>query len=164
MQIFASIGTITSGTWQGSPIAAAYGGTGWANVNAGSILFGNGASALATSRNLYWDNTDGRLGIGTTSPTATLTLNSSSPNGTIMRVSNSSTGGHIYDWLSTGSGNTGGAGRLDLFDYTEGGARLSVASNGNVGVSSTSPDQLFAVQGNIDVAPTYSYMLGDKPV
>ena len=144
----ASIGTITSGTWQGSPIAAAYGGTGWANINSGSILFGNGASALATSSNLYWDNADGRLGIGTTTPTAILTLNSSSPNGTIMRVSNSSTGGHIYDWLSTGSANTAGAGRLDLFDYTEGIARLSVAANGNVGIGTTSPLTNFAVNGN----------------
>jgi trimeric autotransporter adhesin len=144
----ASVGTITSGTWQGSPIAAAFGGTGWATISAGSILFGNGASALATSSNLYWDNADGRLGIGTTSPTATLTLDSSSPNGTIMRVSNSSTGGHIYDWLSTGSSNTGGAGRLDLFDYTEGIARLSVASNGNVGIGSTSPVSLLSVAGN----------------
>jgi len=123
------------------------GGTGWANVNAGSILFGNGASALATSSNLFWDNTDGRLGIGTTTPTAILTLDSSSPNGTIMRVSNSSTGGHIYDWLSTGSGNTGGAGRLDLFDYTEGAARLSIAGNGNVGIGTTTPGSLFSVQG-----------------
>jgi LysM repeat protein len=123
------------------------GGTGWTNISSGSIPFGNDASALATSSNLFWDNIDGRLGIGTTSPTAILTLDSSSPNGTIMRVSNSSTGGHIYDWLSTGSANTGGAGRLDLFDYTAGAARLSITSSGSVGVSTTSPSAMFAVSG-----------------
>jgi lysophospholipase L1-like esterase len=88
------------------------------------------------------------LGIGTTSPTAILTLDSSSPNGTIMRVSNSSAGGHIFDWLSTGSANTGGAGRLDLYDFTAGEPRLSVAANGNVGVGTTSPFANFAVAGN----------------
>ena len=64
-----------------------------------------------------------------------------------MRVSNSSPGGHIYDWLSTGSGNTGGAGRLDLFDFTAGAPRLSITSTGNVGVGTTSPSATFAVQG-----------------
>jgi lysophospholipase L1-like esterase len=140
----ASIGSLSLS----SPLSVANGGTGWASIGSGYVPFGNGASALATSSKLYWDNADGRLGIGTSSPTAILTLDSSSPNGTIMRVSNSSPGGHIYDWLSTGSGNSGGAGRLDLYDFTVGAPRLSIASNGNVGVGTTSPSANFAVAGN----------------
>ena len=41
----------------------------------GYVPFGNGGSALATSSLLYWDNTDSRLGIGTTSPTQALAVN-----------------------------------------------------------------------------------------
>jgi hypothetical protein len=58
-----------------SALTVPNGGTGWANINPGSIVFGNGASALATSTNLFWDNTNNRLGIGTASPTATLDVN-----------------------------------------------------------------------------------------
>jgi hypothetical protein len=104
----------------------------------------------------------GNLGIGTTSPTAILTLDSSSTAGTVMRVSNSSAGGHIYDWLSTGSANTGGAGRLDLFDYTEGAARLSIAPNGNVGIGTTTPGSILSVSGvaNLTAATSTFYSTG----
>ena len=49
-----------------SPLSVASGGTGWTSIANGYIPFGNGGSALATSSLFYWDNTDGRLGIGTT--------------------------------------------------------------------------------------------------
>ena len=88
------------------------------------------------------------IGIGTTSTTALLTVDSTSTAGTILRVSNGSNGGHIFDLLSTGSANTGGAGRLDFFDKTAGVARLSIAANGNVGVGTTSPGVPFAVNGS----------------
>jgi Chaperone of endosialidase len=51
-----------------APLAVTSGGTGWNSINLGSILFGNGSSAVATSNSLFWDNMNSRLGIGTTSP------------------------------------------------------------------------------------------------
>jgi hypothetical protein len=56
-------------------LPVANGGTGWASLAAGYIPFGNGSSALATSSNLFFDSIDGRLGIGTTSPFTTLSVN-----------------------------------------------------------------------------------------
>jgi GDSL-like Lipase/Acylhydrolase family/Chaperone of endosialidase/Bacterial surface protein, Ig-like domain len=140
---FASTGALTLAI----PLLVSSGGTGWANIAPGAIPFGNGASPLATSSSLYWDNTNKRLGIGTTSPTAIITIDSNSPIGTLLRVSNASAGGHIYDLLSTGSGNTGGAGRFDLYDFTVGAPRLSITSSGNVGIGTTSPFAMFAVNG-----------------
>jgi hypothetical protein len=45
----ASVGTITSGTWNGSILAVPYGGTGWSNITSGTVLLGNGTGALSTT-------------------------------------------------------------------------------------------------------------------
>src|SRR4051812_5450350 len=44
------------------------GGIGTSTVPVGQILFGRNAQRLTSSSNLFWDNTNTRLGIGTTSP------------------------------------------------------------------------------------------------
>jgi hypothetical protein len=63
-----SIGTITTGTWNASTIAVNRGGTGATTLAANKLLIGNDTSAVFTNSNLHWDNTNSRLGIGTTSP------------------------------------------------------------------------------------------------
>ena len=45
----ATVGTITSGTWNGTVITVPYGGTGWANVQANAVLYGNGTGKLSTT-------------------------------------------------------------------------------------------------------------------
>jgi hypothetical protein len=116
-----------------------------------SATFTNATTTNSTTTNLAVTGRSyfaSNVGIGTSSPTAILTLDSSSATGTILRVSNSSAGGHIYDWLSTGSGNTNGAGRLDIYDLTAGLPRFSITPNGNVGVGTTSPFTKLALAGN----------------
>ena len=88
------------------------------------------------------------VAIGTTTQSTALSVDSTSPTGTIVRLANGSIGGHVFDLLSTGSNNTGGAGRFDIFDRTAGMARISILSNGNVGVGTTSPFMSFAVSGS----------------
>lgn len=44
-----SIGTITSGTWNGSVIQVPYGGTGWDSIQANTVLYGNGTGKIATT-------------------------------------------------------------------------------------------------------------------
>ena len=57
-------------------IGTAYGGTGLGGggLKAGYIPFGAGTSAFATSTNLFWDSANFRLGIGTTTPYAMLSV------------------------------------------------------------------------------------------
>ena len=50
-----TVGTISSGTWNGSVIGVSYGGTGLSSVTANRIPYGNGTSALQTSANLTFD-------------------------------------------------------------------------------------------------------------
>jgi hypothetical protein len=45
----ATVGTITTGTWQGSTVAVGFGGTGATSFGAGGILYGNGTSPIASS-------------------------------------------------------------------------------------------------------------------
>ena len=111
----------------------------------------SGAFADSSTASAYFA---GALGIGTTSPTALLTLDSTSTTGTILRLSNGSAGGRVWDFLETGSANTGGAGRLDIFDKTAGAARLSVTSAGNIGIGTTSPASPLSVLGELTVTDT----------
>jgi hypothetical protein len=52
-------------------LGVASGGTGLTSLTAGYIPFGAGTSALGNSANLFWDNTNGRLGVNTASPAVT---------------------------------------------------------------------------------------------
>ena len=58
-----STADITSGT-----LPVGRGGTGATTFTAGRILFGNGTSAINTNTNLFWNNSESRLGVGTTTP------------------------------------------------------------------------------------------------
>ncbi len=70
----ASVGTITSGTWSATTIGVTKGGTGTTTqFTTGSMVF-SGASGVYSqdNTNIFWDNTNKRLGIKTASPATTL--------------------------------------------------------------------------------------------
>ena len=56
---------LSSGSVTGT-LAVSNGGTGATSLTANKVIVGNGTSALVAATNLYWDNTNSRLGIGTT--------------------------------------------------------------------------------------------------
>lgn len=55
-------------------LGVASGGTGLTSLTAGYIPFGNGTSAFGNSANLFWDGTNNRLGVNTSSPAVTLSV------------------------------------------------------------------------------------------
>ena len=59
------------------PISVSKGGTGVSTLASGNIVFGNDTSAVGTSADLFWDNTNKRLGVLTSAPTSTFEMLSS---------------------------------------------------------------------------------------
>jgi len=76
------------------------GGTGLGSINSGYLLFGNNSTDLATNSNLYWDNTNNRIGIGgSLLPQKTIDINGDI-NITGSIYNNNQLLSNIYDWKS----------------------------------------------------------------
>ena len=68
---------------------------------AGQIPYGNTSTALQSSANLYWDNADVRLGVGTNSPVATLHVRGGNSNNAI--VDNDGSQYTTMSWYNNGT-------------------------------------------------------------
>ena len=115
------------------------GGTVTGTGTATRVAFWSGTSALSSDANLYWDNTNNRLGIGTTSPDAKLDIQGDgadfflqSADHKIARIQPRGTGANLDKGLfSLFNGSTESV-RID----TDGNSWLN---GGNVGIGLTSP-------------------------
>ena len=85
---------------------------------------------------------EGNVGIGTTSPSRTLEISSALTGGTYLGVGNTNTGGKIWSLISTGSGNSNGAGNFMIHESGVG-AQFTIKAGGNVGIGTTSPTVQF---------------------
>jgi hypothetical protein len=84
--------------WKPKTIASALGYTPFQlpSLTAGSVLFSNGTTIAQKNSNFFWDNTNNRLGIGTTTPNADLTITKSST-GTVQAYIKNSSNGTVAD-------------------------------------------------------------------
>lgn len=80
------------------------GGTITGSGSAGNLAFWTGTMALGTNANLFWDNTNARLGIGTATPANKLDI--SGVGG--IRVSTTNPGSGTADWIAGNYGATTG--------------------------------------------------------
>jgi hypothetical protein len=97
------LGTVISGTWNGSTIGVGYGGTGLTSATAGYFLIGNSATALQATSTIFIDTT-GRVGIGTTTPQAQFVVNSTGTATTTTRLGSNLLGtnpGKLCFWNGT---------------------------------------------------------------
>jgi hypothetical protein len=117
----------------------------------GRVLFEGTGNVLQESANLFWDNTNSRLGIGTASPDRPLHVNSAGTTG--IRIDTTGTAGDglyfnnstaLIRWAGGAYFNNKGmySGTADqqyiTFDGTNTQVRLQIkASNGNIGIGTT---------------------------
>lgn len=81
--------------------------------------------------------TNGYVGIGTTTPSTNLHIYSTAGTDTGIYLQNTSTGGHNWNLLSTGSGSSVSAGKFAISDNLN--PRLVIDTNGNVGIGTSYP-------------------------
>jgi hypothetical protein len=62
------------GAWSAGTMPVSKGGTGNSSYTSGSLIFSDGTNLAQNNANLFWDNTYGRLGIGTNTPTSKLNI------------------------------------------------------------------------------------------
>jgi DNA-binding transcriptional MerR regulator len=107
-----------------------------ATATAGGILFGDGTKFTQDVTNLFWDDSNDRLGLGTTSPTAQLHLavGSTASIGQKIQLASGATANAFEINSSSGVGG-------DLF---------MVDSGGDVGIGTTSPN------ARLEVAKTFT--------
>lgn len=173
------LGTITTGVWNGSVIQVPYGGTGKTSIPVGQILFGNNNSPINTSSKLFYDSTNTRLGLGTNSPTSDLNIKSTNTI-TIsldadadannlnakpeIKLSYSGTNSsHIgmtrnYDEYANNTypdaiiisnDQTDSTSIIQLCTYQQ--SRMTILSNGNIGINTTIPNSSLTINGTFFV-------------
>ena len=105
------------GAWSAGTMPVSKGGTGNSSFTAGSVMFSDGTNIAQNNSKLFWDNTNNRLGIGTSSPSSSAILDLTSTNqgllpprvaltaksGTSSPIASPTTGLIVYNTASAGS-------------------------------------------------------------
>ena len=143
------------------------GGTGTTTTQAGGLFFSNGSNFTQDTPNLFWDNTNNRLGIGTSSPFAKLTVDgdayfaatstfalglslaSSTPAVTANTLYNQS--GTLF-WNGAAFNAAAGGTQGQVVIINSAGTQVAtsslfVATSGNVGIGTTSPSSTLTLGG-----------------
>ncbi len=150
---------VLSGSGLTGTLPVARGGTGTGTAfTAGSVVFA-GTSGVYSQNNsqLFWDNTNSRLGIGTT-PSVALDVMSSIPQ---IRVRGTGTTSEFRINSAFGNAALAAIGTVSadpMMFYTNNTERMRIASDGSVGIGTTSPAQKLVVSNSgaagIEISPT----------
>jgi len=147
----------------------------------GQVAYFNGTTSITSESGLFWDATNDRLGIGTTSPVLKLDIvsasqwdgirvyNTSAAQGADIRVGNDTN--NNLGFLRVGGSTSGGNNQNTLMIGTGGGYDIHIAPNGtpaitaksggNIGISTTSPS--YKLQVNNSTGDTHIAAVGTSP-
>ena len=95
------------------------------SLTSGSVLFSNGTTIAQDNANLFFDDTNNRLGIGTTTPTKALTVKANANDEGILLQS--ATGNTLFQVTRDGANNN----TAEMFLYAGGAIRLAIRSTAN---------------------------------
>jgi|688.fasta_scaffold10145_3 hypothetical protein len=164
------LGTIETGVWESSTIQVPYGGTGSTFFSSGNLLFGNDTDGILADSNLYYDNTNSFLGIGTDSPFGNLHLASTADVNILLDADTNSTLPNSrpqieFAYAGDTKASIGMSRNYDDFSNniypdalvinntsniqlsTNSESRITILSNGNVGINTSTPSVSFEVAG-----------------
>jgi hypothetical protein len=143
------------------------GGGGGAPLVAGQILFGAAGNTLAQDANLFWDNTNKRLGVGNAAPTQTLDVTGTGKFSTSVvttsvlsgGVANINVGGGGGNWVFDGASGSlyPGSGLSGLVDI--GKASTNLVRSGFFGTSVVTPQVTSAGQLNLAANNTVAWII-----
>jgi hypothetical protein len=171
------LGTINTGTWQGSSVQVFYGGTGVTRFTDGNILFGGGLTPIKTDSRFYYDAVNTRLGLGTNQPTKNLHISSITDVSLLLNADSDgvsalskpeiifSYSGDVKSYVGLSRGPNEYASSIysqslvishDKLDSTsviqlatQRQNRLTILSNGNVGINTSNPSARLHVIGTL---------------
>ena len=136
------IGTVTSGTWNGTAITVSYGGTGATTFTANSLLIGNGTSAVSTDANLFYSSST----LTTPKISSTDTSQSTSVStGAVTLLGGMGIAKNVY----TGEGLFV-AGNIGIATTTNVNSALTLNGGSNIGVNTlvTADDSFLSISGS----------------
>lgn len=141
----------TTQLWENGVDAGGITGTGMA----GQVPYFTGASAVSGSNNLFWDNTNGRLGIGTNAPSSVLHISGANA---IIRISRTGTVNDESAIILNNTANTAGGQiralmgsggmRFMNFNAVTEYARFTSADNFHIGTYTSDNGQRLQVMGD----------------
>ncbi len=140
-----------------------------ASVNGASLLFLTTPNGTVTPLERMRIDQSGSIGIGTNAPSALLHVAGNAGGETIfletlapasagpkIKLTHGGTGGVQYQIASSGAGDTEGAGKFVIRDFTSALTRMVIDNAGKVGIGTTAPVARFEIN---DTSPTTSAIL-----
>ena len=114
------------------------------------VAFFTGSNTIEGATGLYWNNSDNRLGIGTSSPNEQLHISATAADIRLQSTGTNQASRYILqtddqEWRIGTHGSRGD--NLWIYDGTSGNYRLDITPAGNVGIGTMSPSQKLDVAG-----------------